>query len=160
MVIFGTAYKDVLALLLPMLRRHEGLRVKPYQCSAGHWTIGYGHNLQAHPIAGRTLDDLKVKGITNGEAETLLMGDAVASIDDCSQLFPNWSEIDTARKVAMADIMFNIGRTSFSEFHRFRDAIAIKDYEKAADELVDSLWYGQVKSRGVELVKIMRAGTI
>jgi lysozyme len=32
-------------LLLKMLRHHEGVRYKPYQCPAGLWTIGVGHVL-------------------------------------------------------------------------------------------------------------------
>jgi hypothetical protein len=31
------------------------------------------------------------------------------------------------------------------------------DYQTAADEMVDSLWYDQVKSRGPRMVKLMRS---
>jgi lysozyme len=31
--------------LLKMLKHHEGVRYKPYQCPAGLWTIGVGHVL-------------------------------------------------------------------------------------------------------------------
>ncbi|HOE90389.1 MAG TPA: lysozyme, partial [Candidatus Cloacimonadota bacterium] len=30
-----------------MLKKHEGLVLKPYKCSAGKLTIGYGRNLEA-----------------------------------------------------------------------------------------------------------------
>lgn len=36
-------------LLIEDLKRHEGFRARPYLCSAGRVTIGYGHNLEAHP---------------------------------------------------------------------------------------------------------------
>ena len=31
------------------------------------------------------------------------------------------------------------------------------DYQKAADEMVDSNWYKQVKSRGPRMVAVMRS---
>lgn len=37
------------AALLKDLKRHEGFRARPYLCTAGQVTIGYGHNLEAHP---------------------------------------------------------------------------------------------------------------
>ena len=32
--------------LIAMLQRHEGLRLKPYKCTAGKVSIGYGRNLE------------------------------------------------------------------------------------------------------------------
>lgn len=39
-----------------LLKELEGLRLDPYQCPAGKWTIGYGHNLEAN---GLTADEAK-----------------------------------------------------------------------------------------------------
>jgi len=36
------------AKLRKMLIRHEGLRLRPYKCTSGRWTVGYGHNLESH----------------------------------------------------------------------------------------------------------------
>jgi len=30
-----------------LIKKHEGLRLTPYRCSAGYRTIGWGHNLDA-----------------------------------------------------------------------------------------------------------------
>ena len=32
------------------LKKFEGLRLSPYRCPAGKWTIGYGHNLEARGL--------------------------------------------------------------------------------------------------------------
>ena len=45
-----------------MIKRHEGLRLRLYECSAGKTTIGYGRNL----------DD---NGISHSEAEYMLEAD-------------------------------------------------------------------------------------
>ena len=34
-------------VLRALLRHHEGLRLKPYADTTGHWTIGVGRNLEA-----------------------------------------------------------------------------------------------------------------
>lgn len=38
--------------LIEELVRHEGLRLKPYKCSANSWTIGVGRNLDTVGISG------------------------------------------------------------------------------------------------------------
>jgi hypothetical protein len=37
-------------------------------------------------------------------------------------------------------------------------ALQRKDWDLAADEMMDSKWYRQVGYRGIELVKLMRKG--
>ena len=51
--------------MIRQLALHEGLRLKPYKCTSGALTIGYGRNLDA-------------RGITEAEAEMMLSHD----IDD------------------------------------------------------------------------------
>ena len=36
--------------LKAMLRTDEGTRLRRYRCPAGHWTIGYGWNIDANPL--------------------------------------------------------------------------------------------------------------
>jgi lysozyme len=49
-----------------VLKRDEGLRLKPYQDTVGKWTIGYGRNL----------DD---RGISKYEAEAMLRNDVAST---------------------------------------------------------------------------------
>ena len=58
--------------LIAMLQRHEGLRLKPYKCTAGKLSIGYGRNL----------DDM---GISEVEAMVMLRHD----IEQCYQELRN-----------------------------------------------------------------------
>lgn len=52
---------------IDLIKRYEGLRLKAYKCSAGVWTIGYGHTAGVKP--GTT--------ITRGQAEAMLTADLV-----------------------------------------------------------------------------------
>jgi lysozyme len=51
---------------------------------------------------------------------------------------------------------FNLGYPRFSKFVNFRAAIEAQDWNKAADEAVDSRWHDQVPNRAKRLVKRLR----
>jgi lysozyme len=149
---------ETLAIVRPLLKRHEGLRLKPYKCTAGVWTIGYGHNLEAHPIVGRTLQDLQKNGITLQEAETLLGGDIDLAIDDVRAIAPSFYLLDPVRQAVLIDMMFNLGRTRLRGFRKFLKAVFDGDFKTASKEMLDSRWAVQVKSRATRLARMMATG--
>lgn len=129
------------------LIRHEALRLKPYRDSVGKLTIGVGRNL----------DDV---GLTEAEAMTLLDNDIRRTESDLSEHLDWWLRLDEARRVVLANMCFNLGITRLLGFRRFLLALQEGEYQQAADEMKNSLWYRQVKGRGVELEKIMRTGEL
>jgi lysozyme len=131
--------------LLEMLKRHEGLRLFPYNCSAGKTTIGYGRNLT----------DM---GISESEAQILLVHDMEQSMLTVDRIFPDFYGYSRNRKKALTDMMFNLGLTRFLKFRKMIDAILNNNWPLAAEEAEDSLWFSQVKSRGIEIVKLIREG--
>jgi len=54
---------------LELIKSFEGLRLKPYYCSAGKLTIGYGH------VIRKGENYPHEKAITEAEAENLLVKD-------------------------------------------------------------------------------------
>lgn len=130
--------------LVDMLKQHEGLMLKPYQCTAGRTTIGYGRNL----------DDM---GITEDEAETLLHNDIDRVRRELAALDIG-NGLDDVRAAVVVDMCFNLGVNRLLRFRNFLSALRNKDFERAADEMVDSAWYRQVKTRAVRLVEMMRTG--
>lgn len=66
--------------LIEELVRHEGLRLKPYKCSANSWTIGVGRNI----------DDM---GISGSEALMMLKNDIVRSPALRYKLYKRWDDI-------------------------------------------------------------------
>ena len=78
------------------LVRHEGLRLKPYRCTAGKLTIGYGRNL----------DD---RGISRKEAYAMLDRD----IRDCEQWLIDkipdiYNNLDEVRQSVLLNMCFNL----------------------------------------------------
>ena len=53
--------------------------------------------------------------------------------------------------------MFNMGYNRLSKFRGMKAGVDAKDWNKAADEMVDSRWYKQVTNRAKRLVDRMRA---
>ena len=131
--------------LVSMLKRHEGFRGKPYHCTAGKLTVGYGRNL----------DDV---GVTEVEAEFLLKVDTLRATDSAGDIFPSILSYTENRQIAIINMIFNLGKTRFKGFLKMIDAINRGDWESAADEAVDSRWYKQVGARAVELVNLLREG--
>ena len=52
--------------------------------------------------------------------------------------------------------MFNMGRPRLSKFKGMKRGVDSRDWNAAADEMVDSAWYRQVTNRAERLVTRMR----
>jgi len=131
-------------LLLEQLQRHEGLRLKPYRDSVGKWTIGYGRNL----------DD---RGISEDEAGFMLDNDIDQVVAELERM-PLYLSLDSIRQVVLANMAFNMGVPTLLEFRRMLGALARGEWNRAADEMLDSKWARQVGYRAVELSELMRTG--
>jgi len=123
----------------------EGLRLKPYHCTAGRLTIGIGRNL----------DD---KGITKDEAMTLLENDILDVEKQLDAWMPWWRDLSDVRQQVMANMCFNLGMNRFSAFVNMLGALRSGKYDKAADEMLDSMWATQVGERAQRLARMMRSG--
>lgn len=129
-----------------MLTLDEGVRYEPYHCTAGKLTIGVGRNL----------DD---RGISEDEAQLMLKNDIrivtheLLNDDDVCRIFVKQSD---ARKLALKNMAFNLGLPTLKKFRKMWAALDAGDYDKAADEAMDSRWYRQVGNRGDRIVSVIR----
>ncbi len=123
---------------------HEGMRLKPYRCTAGKLTIGVGRNLED-------------KGITEDEALYMLRND-IKEITKYLERYSWYLALGPVRRKVIIDMVFNLGIIGFLGFRRMIAALERGDYEKAADEMVMSRWYQQVGARGKRLERMMRTG--
>ena len=127
------------------IMQHEGLRLKPYRCTAGKLTIGYGRNL----------DDV---GISKEEAELMLDNDLSICNQECFAAFDWYSEMDQVRRGVILEMCFNLGLPRLKGFKKMLLACEHKNYSVAADEMLSSRWAGQVGQRAKTLADIMRKG--
>jgi lysozyme len=142
-----------------MIRRHEGLSLKPYRCPAGKQTIGYGWNMEAQPLPADMAACLRITGaITEDMAERLLNISITTATDDCRAIYPGFDGFTEARRAALVDFCFNVGSTVALKFKKMRAAITAGNWQRAADEMIFSEWFKQVGVRGPEIVGMVRAG--
>lgn len=132
--------------LIEQLKRDEGLRLKPYQDTVGKWTIGYGRNLED-------------TGITEEEAEYLLLNDIERVRRDLRRVVPWYQELNReAREAVIENMAFNLGIHGLLRFHATLHEIKHGDYENAARHMMKSLWARQVPNRAGRLAEQMRKG--
>ncbi len=135
--------------LKTLLKYHEGLWLKPYRCPKGYWTIGCGHNLEAH---GEPIPD----EITLEQAEKYLEQDLKNAIADCARI-EGFAELDQVRQAVLIDMCF-MGIGKLLGFHRMLTAISAKKFGIAAIELLDSDYAIEVGNRAKELAAMMLTG--
>jgi len=131
---------EIDAQLIDQIKRHEGYRQHVYKCSAGKNTIGIGRNL----------DDV---GISEDEAEYLVLNDLVKAAKQLNTTFTWYSSLTIRRKQAMINICFNVGIGTLKQFKRFLAAMESGDYEEAKKELLDSKYARQVGQRAQEVAQ-------
>jgi len=119
--------------LLKMIKRHEGFSGKPYVCSQGYTTIGYGRNLDSNPL-------------TESEASVLLQNDIYKAIRQLDK-YKWFQTVDEVRCEALIDFMFNVGPGTFAQFKKMIAAIEKEDWEEASNQLLDSRYAKQVGYR-------------
>lgn len=118
--------------LPPLIRRFEGLRLRPYLCPAGVPTIGYGH----------TGPEVRMDSpaITRSLAEAWLLEDAERACRAALALSPALAGQDD-RLAAVADFIFNLGAGRYKA-STLRRRIAEGDWPEAAEQLGRWVWGG------------------
>jgi len=149
-----------------MIKRHEGFRGKPYLCSAGKQTIGFGRNIDdvGFSLYEREYLDLN-KGrdfnfvpMTVVEACFVFENDYLTALNMCFSLDVDFEGLDDARKGVLIDMMFNLGFARLSKFKNTLRYIKERRFNDAACEMLNSRWARQVTRRANELSKIMETG--
>ena len=129
--------------LREMVMRHEGLSLMPYRCPKGKLTIGYGRNLES-------------KGITEYEADMLLADDLKECLRDVEEITQRLVMDNRTR--ALVDLRYQTGSYGFKTFVKMIAAILSRDWNRAADELMDSEYGRNFPKRARELEGMLRTG--
>tara|TARA_Y100000034_G_scaffold40348_1_gene49729 strand:- start:739 stop:1155 length:417 start_codon:yes stop_codon:yes gene_type:complete len=130
--------------VIEQIKQHEGLKLKPYHCTSGKLTIGYGRNLEA-------------KGVSKGEAESMLLSD-IAEVEEKLVRAGLLIGLNDARKAVLINMAFQLGFNGLSKFRNMLAAVQSEQYVLAASEMLDSLWAKQTPNRAKELSEQMLTG--
>lgn len=139
-----------------MTKRFEGLVLNEYRDSRGIRTIGYGHNLEAHPYYpdGTPI----VPPITKEQAEILFEAD-YARAKRQAEGIPGYHDMNEGGKAALIDMVFNMGKGNVNKFVKMRQAISANNYDEAAKQVLKSRYAQQVGRRAqINAMLIKNAG--
>jgi len=131
----------------------EGVRYHVYLDHLGYPTFGIGHLvIEGDPEypgeEGEPVSPDRVKEAFESDLETVL--------SDCNILYPDFDDLPEDVQHIIANMMFNMGRPRLSKFAGMKRGVDARDWDAAADEMVDSRWYSQVNNRASRLVDRMR----
>jgi lysozyme len=115
---------------LDMLSHHEGVRVKPYRCPAGLWTVGVGHLIGD----GHSLPDSWNRTFTLKEIYDLLATDVQKFERGVERLLPN-VKLSQNEFDALVSFSFNLGLGTFQR-STIRQALLRGDKIAAIESLL------------------------
>ena len=129
------------------IKQEEGLRLKPYDCSRGYTTIGYGHNLDT-------------RGITQEWAERLLDEDFQDAVDDLKDniLRGRWDDLPYPVQSTLINMRYQLGHTGLLGFTKMLEAVKTDNWVGMVTEMRDSLWYTQTTNRAESMIQNIREG--
>ena len=136
------------------LERDEGVKYEVYHDHLGYPTFGIGHLItdddpECGASVGAEVSSDRVQEAFETDVETVL--------SDCERLYVQFEHLPEEVKLIVANMMFNMGYTRLSKFKGMKRCVDARDWEWAADEMVDSKWYKQVTRRADRLVVRMRS---
>jgi len=135
------------------LEYDEGCEYEIYLDHLGLPTFGIGHLVteddEEHGLeVGTAVPEDRVRQAFESDIEI--------TVDECQRLYEDWIDFPDEVQLILANMMFNMGRPRLSQFKNMKAAVDERDWDRAADEMIDSKWYQQVTNRADRLVQRMR----
>jgi len=136
------------------LTEDEGCKYEIYLDHLGYPTFGIGHLVrdddpESGEEVGTSVSEDRVIEAFESDIETVL--------SDCNKLYSEFEDLPEEAQLIIANMMFNLGYPRLSAFKGMKRGVDSKDWNAAADEMVDSRWYKQVTNRADRLVGRMRS---
>ena len=141
-----------------IIKFEEGFRALPYYCSEGYVTIGYGTKLTNTKDVPLSLFTLEVDETI---ASAFLQRDTKKCEDYLKELFfDSNTYINYAREEVLKSMVYQLGSKGFSGFKNMIEAIRIGNWEKAAQEALESLWARQTPKRAQRHAEVLKTGKL
>ena len=131
----------------------EGVKYAIYLDHLGLPTFGIGHLIIDSDAENGSPVGTEV---SESRVQQAFEADVLSVILDCNKLYDDFDVLPEEVQLIVANMMFNMGRTRLSKFKGMKRGVDSRDWNAAADEMVDSKWYRQVTNRADRLVQRMR----
>ncbi len=140
------------------LAEDEGCKYEIYLDHLGYPTFGIGHLIRVTDPEYKTLSLDTYVGIKVSETRVneAFETDIEQVLNDCTRLYDDFYLLPEEVQLIIANMMFNLGYPRLEKFKGMYFNISTRNWQGAADEMVDSKWYRQVTNRAERLVQRMR----
>ena len=141
----------------------EGKVLHAYLCSEHHKTVGIGHKVletdaeNSLYIYGAGDDVADDQSISEGRCYELFQEDVQVAIGGCERIYGNWEELPQEAQHILVNMCFQLGLGGLSKFKNFKVAIEDYQWQRAAEEMLDSRWAKQTPERAERLKSRMLA---
>lgn len=149
--------------LIERVTENEGYRRDVYKCTAGYDTVGIGFALKDleidRDLAHKIIEWQIQEGLIHMSLEDSKKKLAKELANKHLELLKKWDwygDLPPEIKSVVIEMCFNLGDYGFSKFKKAIAHMKQKEWQLAADEMLDSLWARQVKSRANRLATIVR----
>ena len=140
--------------LRKQLEIDEGVKYEIYKDHLGYPTFGVGHLiLETDPEYGSEYGT----AVSESRVVEAFEQDCENVLRDCNILYEDFDDLPEEAQQVIANMMFNMGRPRLSKFKGMKRGVDSRNWNDAADEMVDSSWYRQVTKRADRLVERIRA---
>ena len=135
------------------LANDEGCKYEVYLDHLGYPTFGIGHLItDDDPECGTSVGT----EVSSDRVQEAFDSDIESVLSDCERLYVQFEHLPEEAQLIIANMMFNMGYTRLSKFKGMKRGVDARNWEEAADEMVDSRWYKQLTNRADRLVTRMR----
>ena len=132
----------------------EGIKHEIYLDHLGLPTFGIGHLvIDSDPESGQPVGT----PVSEERVNECFDKDVEVVLGECRILYEDFDDLPEEAQLIIANMMFNMGRPRLSAFKGMKRGVDARDWNAAADEMVDSKWYRQVTNRANRLVQRMRS---
>ena len=139
--------------LRKQLEVDEGCVYEIYNDHLGYPTFGIGHLVKKFDDEyGQSLGT----SVSSERVAEAFESDIQSVLRDCHILYSDFHTLPEEAQQVIANMMFNLGRPRLSKFAGMKRGVDARDWNQAADEMVDSAWYRQVTNRADRLVERIR----
>lgn len=120
----------------------EGCKLKPYKCPAGKLTLGWGRNIEE-------------RGISKEEADFMFKND-MKEVRASLRPYGWYNTLSLSRQAVLENMVFNMGISRLLGFKKMIEALKNKDFNEAAEQIIDSNAAKQLQNRYQRLARSMR----
>ena len=132
------------------IKEHEGYRDTVYSDSLGFATVGYGH------LVLPTDDFVEGVAYPKEQLEIVFDNDFQIALTSAEELLEEIEVPETVKGI-ICEMCFQLGKPRIMKFKKMWEGIEEANYNKAADEMIDSAWHSQTTSRCESLAELMRS---